>query len=217
MRLAWTQGAVAGIDHSDLLQWFVRHLRKIVAAELLEKWVRVAWYGGDACPAPRRTALRLYERAQDRKRQIHVTLRSSREPVGRATARNTIRLRRRRCGDLPLRQFQIDQRKRYIRPGSRPNESFDLHLLPSLSDRRKAAARLSDHLRHELCRYGVRAAEPIIEFVGITMSWKARHGIILHRIRPRMVYGRELSPYSQDGQNAIRKRDGEKPRKITGP
>jgi hypothetical protein len=67
----------------------------------------------------------------------------------------------------------------------------------SFATLRKAAARLSDHLRHELCRYGVRTAEPIIEFAGITMFCVVRHGIISHQIR------REWSPYSQDLQNAI--------------
>jgi hypothetical protein len=57
----------------------------------------------------------------------------------------------------------------------------------SLATLRKGAARLADHLRHELCRYGARAAEPIMEYAEITMFWKVRHGIISHHIRPRLV------------------------------
>jgi hypothetical protein len=67
----------------------------------------------------------------------------------------------------------------------------------SFATLRKAAARLSDHFRHELRRYGVRAAEPIIEFAGITMFWKVRHG------SSHIRYGREWEPYPQDSQNAI--------------
>ena len=95
------------------------------------------------------------------------------EPIGKLTlARQRAVPLARVIGDaanLPLRQFQIDQRKRCIRPGCRANESFEPDDLLGLTCRRKASARLADHLRQELWGHGMNAAESIIELFGITM------------------------------------------------
>src|SRR6202048_4757501 len=133
-------------------------LREIVAADRLVERACVARHHGDACPARWCIdALGVDERAQNCQRQIRVTgFDRSIEPIGQLT------LARQRAiplalviGDaanLPLRQFQVDQRKRRIGPGSRFNQAFDPHRLFGLSDRRKTPAGRADDFGYELCR-----------------------------------------------------------------
>ena len=95
--------------------------------------------------------LGLDERAQDRQRQIRVAgFDRSIEPVGKlALARQRAIPLALVIGDaanLPKRQFQIDQRQRGIRPGFRPDQSFDPGGLLGLSHGRKTPARLADDL-----------------------------------------------------------------------
>src|ERR1700737_2298108 len=168
------QGPNAGMGLSRLrIRSFVV-LREIVAADRLVERVRVARHNGDAaCPARRCTdALGIDERAQDRQRQIRVTgFDRSIEPV------RELALARQRAiplalviGDaanLPLRQFQVDQRKRRIGPGSRFNQAFDPRRLFGLSDRRKTPAGRADDFGYELCRHRMRVTQPITEFDGV--------------------------------------------------
>jgi hypothetical protein len=59
------------------------------------------------------------------------------------------------------RQFQIDQRKRGIGPGSRSYQPLDPRRLLGLFDRRKTAARLANNFRHEIACHGRGVAKPV--------------------------------------------------------
>src|ERR1700730_2824953 len=160
-------GSCAKIRNSDQrLSW----LAEIIAADRLVERVHLARHVGHAGPARRCVdALGLDECAQDRQRQIGVTgFDRSIEPIGQLT------LARQRAiplalviGDaanLPLRQFQVEQRKRRIRPGSQFNKASDPHRLFGLSARRKTSAGRADDFGYELCRHRMRFTQPITEF-----------------------------------------------------
>src|SRR5216683_1426816 len=69
------------------------------------------------------------------------------------------------AANLPLRQFQIDQRQRCIGP----DQSFDSRRLLGLSRRGKAPAGLADNLRYEISRCRMGVAKPITEFAGVSV------------------------------------------------
>src|SRR3984893_8174341 len=147
-------------------------LREIVAADRLVERPWGARHHGAACPARWGIdALGVDERAQEGQRQIRVTgFDRLIEPIGKlALARQRaipLALVIDDAANLPLRQFQIDQRKRCIGPGSRPDQPFDPRRLLGLSDRRKTAACLANDLGHEIGRHGMRVAKPVIELAG---------------------------------------------------
>ena len=133
---------------------------------------------GNAGPARRRAdALGLDERAQDRQRQIGVAgLDRLIEPV------RQLALARQRAmpfalvigdaADLPLRQFQIDQRQRRIGPGARLDQPLDAGGLAALAGRRKAPAGLADDVGQEFGGDGIGIAEPVAEFGGVLVFCK---------------------------------------------
>src|SRR5664279_1945845 len=112
---------------------------EIVAADRLAERVNLARHRGNAGPARRRTeAPGVYERAQDRQRQIRMPgFDRMIEPIRQfALARQRAVPLAVIIGDatkLPLRQFQIDQRQRRIGPGGGSDQLLDPRRLRGLS------------------------------------------------------------------------------------
>ena len=69
--------------------------------------------------------------------------------------------------DLPLRQFEIDQRQRRIGPCARLDQPLNARGLATPARRRKAPAGLADDVGQEISRHGMGIAKPIAEFGGV--------------------------------------------------
>jgi hypothetical protein len=139
-----------------------RLLHEIVAADRHVERVGVARHGGDAGSAPwRRETKGLDEGAQNRQGQIRMMgFDRLIEPFGKlALVRQCTIPLAIVVGDaanLPLRQFQIDQRQRRIGPGSRPDQSFNpCGFFFFWSDGRRRRSDLP--LPHGRCEVGRRA------------------------------------------------------------
>ena len=70
------------------------------------------------------------------------------------------------AADLPLRQFEIEQRDRGVGPGAGLDQALDARALAGLTDRREASAGLADDVGHELGGDGVSVAQPLAEVGG---------------------------------------------------
>ena len=207
-------GSCAKTPNSDASRF--RGLVEIIAAYCLVRRAYAPRHGGDAGAARRRAdALGLDERAQDRQRQIRVMgFDRLIEPFGKlALARQRAMPFAFVIGDaanLPLRQFEVDQRQRGIGPGTgarsgaRSVRSF--RAVPVDGKRRQTSV---DDVRQQLCRHRVRVAKPVGEPSRIVrMFCSKRHGVISHLARPQLA-----SRALQDGSKRhLKTRWGGRPR-----
>ena len=176
---------------------------EIVAADRLVEGVGAPRRGRNAGPARRcADALGLDERAQDRQRQVGVTgLDRLIQPIGQfALARQRavpFALVIGEAADLPLRQFQIDQRQRGVGPGLRLDQPLDAGGFGVLIGGRKAPAGRVDDIGEKFGRDIAGVTKPVAEVEVICCSERSDMG------SSRLVARPILQPHSQIGQNAI--------------